>query len=73
MWCILLSLSKSERSATGRGLDIDFAQQNRFVSQELRGVISDQEAKEMFLLAGRIRSDVEAWLRLNHSELLQDD
>ncbi|MDI6776196.1 MAG: hypothetical protein QMD03_02990 [Syntrophales bacterium] len=50
-----------------------FRKKRNLGGYERAGVISDQEAKEMFLLARKIRSDVEKWLKLNHSELLQDD
>jgi len=37
---------------------------------ERAGVVSDQEAKEMFVLAKNLRDEVEKWLRLNHPKLL---
>lgn len=37
---------------------------------ERAGATSAQEANEMFLLAKNIRSDVEAWLRKTHPELV---
>ena len=39
-------------------------------SYERAGVVSDQEAKEMFVLAANLRDGVEKWLRLNQAELL---
>ena len=36
------------------------------------GMISDQEAKEMVNLAGRLRQEVEEWLHENHPDLMEE-
>jgi hypothetical protein len=38
---------------------------------ERAGLVSDQEADEMFDLAKQLRKDVEKWIRDNHPDLLQ--
>ena len=47
-----------------------FRKKRNIGSYERAGVVSDQEAKEMFVLAKNLRDEVERWLRLNHPELL---
>ena len=47
-----------------------FRKKRNIGSYERAGVASDQEAKEMFVLAKNLRDEVEKWLRLNHPELL---
>jgi hypothetical protein len=37
---------------------------------EQAGAVSEQEAKEMFTLAKKLRDEVEKWLRSNHPELI---
>ncbi|MFA6413814.1 MAG: hypothetical protein WCW53_14075 [Syntrophales bacterium] len=46
-----------------------FRKKRNIGGYERAGVASHQEAQEMFLLAKKIRSDVEAWLLQNHPEL----
>lgn len=36
----------------------------------IRGTVSQKEADEMVALAGKLRRDVEEWLRAEHPELL---
>jgi hypothetical protein len=47
-----------------------FRKKRNIGSYERAGVVSDQEAKEMFVLAKNLRNEVEKWLRSNHPELL---
>ena len=47
-----------------------FRKKRNIGSYERAGVVSDQEAKEMLVLAKNLRDEVEKWLRLNHPELL---
>jgi hypothetical protein len=47
-----------------------FRKKRNIGSYERAGAVSDQEAKEMFVLAKNLRDEVEKWLRLNHPELL---
>jgi hypothetical protein len=47
-----------------------FRKKRNISGYECAGVVSDQEAKEMFVLAKNLRDEVEKWLRLNHAELL---
>jgi len=47
-----------------------FRKKRNIGSYERAGVVSDQEAKEMFVLAKNLRDEVEKWLRSNHPELL---
>jgi hypothetical protein len=39
-------------------------------SYEMGGTVSDKEAKEMAALAAELRTEVERWIRREHSELL---
>jgi hypothetical protein len=47
-----------------------FRKKRNIGSYERADVVSDQEAKEMFVLAKKLRDKVEKWLRSNHPELL---
>jgi hypothetical protein len=47
-----------------------FRKKRNITGYERAGVASEQEAKEMFVLAKALRDDVEKWLRSNHPELL---
>jgi len=47
-----------------------FRKKRNIAGYERAGGVSDQEAKEMIALARRLRSDVGAWLKKNHPELL---
>lgn len=47
-----------------------FRKKRNIGGYERAGTTSDQEAKEMFLLATKLRKDVEAWLRETHHELM---
>jgi hypothetical protein len=47
-----------------------FRKKRNIGEYERAGVVSDQEAKEMFLLAKDLREEVENWLRSNHPKLL---
>lgn len=53
---------------------LDLFRKKRNVSgYERAGAASDHEADEMFALAQRLRDDVVAWLRSNHSELVKGE
>jgi hypothetical protein len=47
-----------------------FRKKRNIGGYERAGTTSDQEAKEMFLLATKLRRDVEAWLRGTRHELM---
>jgi len=48
-----------------------FRKKRNLGGYERAGVASDQEAKEMFILAEKIRGEVAAWLRKTHPELVE--
>jgi uncharacterized protein (UPF0332 family) len=47
-----------------------FRKKRNITEYEQAGAVSEQEAKEMFALAKKLRDKVEKWLRSNHPELL---
>jgi uncharacterized protein (UPF0332 family) len=47
-----------------------FRKKRNITEYEQAGAVSEQEAKEMFALAKKLRDEVEKWLRSNHPELL---
>jgi len=47
-----------------------FRKKRNIDSYERAGVVSNQEAKEMFVLAKNLRDEVITWLNKNHPELL---
>ena len=47
-----------------------FRKKRNISDYERAGGVSEQEAKEMFVLAKNLRDEVEKWLRSNHPELL---
>ena len=47
-----------------------FRKKRNISDYERAGVVSEQEANEMFALAKNLRHEVEKWLRSNHPELL---
>ncbi len=47
-----------------------FRKKRNISDYERTDVVSEQEAKEMFVLAKNLRNEVEKWLRSNHPELL---
>jgi hypothetical protein len=49
-----------------------FRKKRNIGDYERAGIISEQEAKEMLLLARDICRKVQDWLRTNHPELLKD-
>ena len=49
-----------------------FRKKRNIGEYERAGITSDQEAKEMFLLAKKIRDDVALWLRTNYPELMEE-
>ena len=48
-----------------------FRKKRNIGGYEQAGIVSDQEAKEMFLLAQKIRDEVAAWLLKTHPELME--
>ena len=48
-----------------------FRKKRNIGEYERAGITSDQEAKEMFLLAKKIRDEVAAWLLKTHPELIR--
>ncbi len=48
-----------------------FRKKRNLGGYERAGVVSDQEAEEMFLLAKKIRDEVAAWLRKTYPELME--
>jgi len=48
-----------------------FRKKRNIGGYERAGVASDQEAKEMFFLAKKIRDEVAAWLHKTHPELME--
>jgi hypothetical protein len=48
-----------------------FRKKRNIGGYERAGSVSDQEAKEMFLLAKKIRDDVASWLLKTHPELME--
>ncbi|MBU2262802.1 MAG: hypothetical protein KKF02_12895 [Proteobacteria bacterium] len=49
-----------------------FRKKRNIGGYERAGITSDQEAREMFFLAKKIRDDVAEWLRTIHPELMED-
>ncbi len=47
-----------------------FRKKRNISDYERTGMVSEQEAKEMFVLAKNLRNEVEKWPRSNHPELL---
>lgn len=48
-----------------------FRKKRNMCGYERAGIISDQEAREMFLLAKKIREDIVCWLRVAHPGLME--
>jgi hypothetical protein len=68
---IIQSLAHTIGAPSGLIAQFDqFRKKRNIGGYERAGIASDQEAKEMFLLAKKIRSDVEAWLQDTHPELM---
>jgi hypothetical protein len=60
-----------DRADPGMIAQLDkFRKKRNIGSYEQAGVVSEQEAKEMFALAKNLRDEVEKWLHSNHPELL---
>jgi len=49
-----------------------FRKKRNISDYERAGVVSDQEVKEMAILAGNLRASVIKWLRTNYPKLLQE-
>jgi hypothetical protein len=48
-----------------------FRKKRNISDYERTGIVSDQEAKEMIVLARKMRRDVEKWLRAHYPELMR--
>lgn len=49
-----------------------FRQKRNISDYDRAGLVTEQEADELVVLAQQLRNDVERWLRLHHPELLRD-
>ena len=68
---VIQSLAYTIKADTSLIAQLDkFRKKRNIGSYERADVVSDQEAKEMFVLAKKLRDKVEKWLRSNHPELL---
>jgi hypothetical protein len=68
----LQSLTHTLNCEAGLIAKLDKLRKKRNISDyEQAGAISDQEAAEMVKIAKSLRTEVEAWLRENHSKLLE--
>ena len=68
---VLQSLACTLKTEASLIVRLDKFRKKRNIGEyERAGVVSDQEAKEMFLLAKDLREEVENWLRSNFSDLL---
>jgi hypothetical protein len=48
-----------------------FRKKRNISDYERTGIVSNQEAKEMIVLARKMRRDVEKWLRAHYPELMR--
>jgi hypothetical protein len=68
---VVQSLAYTLKSESSLIVRLDKFRKKRNIGEyERAGVVSDQEAKEMFLLAKDLREGVENWLRSNFPDLL---
>jgi HEPN domain-containing protein len=68
---VIQSLAYSIKADPVLIAQLDKFRKKRNISEyEDAGVVSEQEAKEMFVLAKKLRDEVEKWLRSNHPKLL---
>lgn len=70
---IIQSLTQTIGAPAGLVAHLDQFRKKRNISEyERAGIASDQEAKEMFSLAKKIRDEVAAWLLKTHPELMEE-
>ena len=70
---VIQSLAYTIRADARLITQIDGFRKKRNISDyERAGVVSDQEVKEMLILAGNLRASVIKWLHTNHPKLLQE-
>lgn len=70
---VIQSLAYTIRADARLIIQIDGFRKKRNISDyERAGVVSDQEVKEMAILAGNLRVSVINWLRTNYPKLLQE-
>ena len=68
---VIQSLAHTIEADTGLIIQLDkFRKKRNIIEYEQAGAVSEQEAKEIFALAKKLRDKVEKWLRSNHPELL---
>jgi hypothetical protein len=68
---IIQSLAHTINASSGLIAHFDHFRKKRNIGgYERAGIASDQEAKEMLLLAMKIRDDVTGWLRATHPEFM---
>ena len=68
---VIQSLTHTIEADPGLIIQLDkFRKKRNIAEYEQAGAVSEQEAKEMFVLAKKLRDEVEKWLRSNHPELL---
>jgi HEPN domain-containing protein len=68
---VIQSLAHTIKADPGLITQLDkFRKKRNITGYERAGVVSEQEAKEMFALAKNLRDKVEKWLRSNYPELL---
>ena len=68
---VIQSLAYTIEADPGLIIQLDkFRKKRNIIEYEQAGAVSEQEAKEMFALAKKLRDKVEKWLRSNHPELL---
>ncbi len=69
---IIQSLAQTIGAPAGLVAHLDQFRKKRNIGEyERAGIASDQEAKEMFLLAKKLRDDVAEWLHKTHPELME--
>ena len=68
---VIQSLAHTIEADTGLIIQLDkFRKKRNIIEYQQAGAVSEQEAKEIFALAKKLRDKVEKWLRSNHPELL---
>ncbi len=69
---VIQSLAHTIKADSGLIALFDQFRKKRNISgYDHAGMISDQEAKEMFNLANRLLQEVEEWLHKNHPDLME--
>ena len=68
---VIQSLAHTIEADPGLVIQLDkFRKKRNITEYEHAGAVSEQEAKEMFALAKKLRDKVEKWLHSNHPELI---